>query len=417
MSVSVSALVLALDVAAFTCAAVYLLVWLPKRSRCGGLPGPPGPQGYPLVGNIFDKPGVPEWERARQWGAQHGLSTVCRHTLGAPYAYPHTQGDIILVRSLGKPYIIVNSYEAAVELFEKRGHNYSSRPQNTLIELEGWNLLPSQMAYGDEHRKSRQLLHRFFGRPAVSDFCELQTHVAHRLLLGLLKEPDEFRYLTRRSAGESIMMAAYGYKVAEKNDPYIDLAEKGIQTLSDAKRMALVNIFPSLRYLPEWLPGTSFHKTIRDGYDTVHTLLFDPYEKTKKEITVSALNTFILAMVLFPDAQRRGKEELDRVIGKDALPTMQDRPNLTYINAICNEVLRWEPVSPLGVAHCPTEDDVYNGYFIPAGITMYANIWAMQRNPSEYPEPDKFIPERWLPFDGEKTPLDVHKTQFGFGRR
>ena len=45
-------------------------------------------------------------------------------------------------------------------------------------------------------------------------------------------------------------------------------------------------------------------------------------------------------MVLFPEAQRRGQEELDRVLGKGSLPTLEDRPNLPYINAMIKEVMR-----------------------------------------------------------------------------
>ena len=41
----------------------------------------------------------------------------------------------------------------------------------------------------------------------------------------------------------------------------------------------------------------------------------------------------------------------------------------------------------------------------------------MLRNPDEYPEPDKFVPERWLPVEGKELPLDVYKLFFGFGRR
>ncbi|KAI5115731.1 hypothetical protein M0805_006795 [Coniferiporia weirii] len=115
------------------------------------------------------------------------------------------------------------------------------------------------------------------------------------------------------------------------------------------------------------------------------------------DTTVSTLNTFCLAMVLYPDVQLRAQEELDRVIGKDNLPTMGDRPNLPYVEAICKESSRWQPVTPLGVAHCAAEDDVYKGYFIPAGTTMLPNVWAMHSDPKEYPEPEKFVPERWLP--------------------
>lgn len=51
--------------------------------------------------------------------------------------------------------------------------------------------------------------------------------------------------------------------------------------------------------------------------------------------------TFFLAMLLSPESQRRGQEELDKVVGKDNLPTFEDRQNLPYIEAICKEVLRY----------------------------------------------------------------------------
>lgn len=56
------------------------------------------------------------------------------------------------------------------------------------------------------------------------------------------------------------------------------------------------------------------------------------------------INTFLLAMILHPDAQHSGHEELDRVVGKDNLPKMEDRGRLPYIESICYECMRYVPV-------------------------------------------------------------------------
>ncbi|KAI5120039.1 hypothetical protein M0805_004667 [Coniferiporia weirii] len=109
-------LVLVLDTITFACTLYYLGSWLLSRRRNPGRPPyPPGPRGLPLVGNVFNMPDVAELEQAREWAQKYG--------------------DLTFFKALGKPYLLVNSYDAAYELFEKRGHNYSSRPQNTLIEL------------------------------------------------------------------------------------------------------------------------------------------------------------------------------------------------------------------------------------------------------------------------------------------
>jgi cytochrome P450 len=53
-------------------------------------------------------------------------------------------------------------------------------------------------------------------------------------------------------------------------------------------------------------------------------------------------------MVLFPEVQRKAQQEIDSVIGGDRLPTAEDRPRLPYVEALVAEVLRWQPVLPLG---------------------------------------------------------------------
>ena len=66
------------------------------------------------------------------------------------------------------------------------------------------------------------------------------------------------------------------------------------------------------------------------------------------DTTVSFLHSFFLAMQLYPEVQRKAQEEIDRVVGTDRLPVIADRPNLPYIEAIIKELLRWNPVAPLG---------------------------------------------------------------------
>lgn len=56
--------------------------------------------------------------------------------------------------------------------------------------------------------------------------------------------------------------------------------------------------------------------------------------------TVSALGSFFLAMILYPEAQRKAQEELDRVVGRDRLPEFSDEESLPYITAMMKEVLR-----------------------------------------------------------------------------
>ena len=55
-----------------------------------------------------------------------------------------------------------------------------------------------------------------------------------------------------------------------------------------------------------------------------------------------------MAILLYPDIQRKAQDELDSVTGRERLPTFEDRPRLPFIDAVCKETLRWRPITPLG---------------------------------------------------------------------
>ncbi|KAF5338689.1 hypothetical protein D9758_017575 [Tetrapyrgos nigripes] len=167
---------------------------------------------------------------------------------------------------------------------------------------------------------------------------------------------------------------------------------------------------PFIHLLPPWLPGLvadhlAFHDVFQEGVDRpwntlmedlrrpdshnsslIANLLSDIDPDDDQEMrrfkkfgvaaivaatdsTVSVISTFSIAMSCYPDAQLRAQQELDDILGRGQMPTLEDRPSLPYIEAILRELMRWHPAGPMGIPH-DTSEDIYNGYFIPKGPSI-----------------------------------------------
>ena len=59
------------------------------------------------------------------------------------------------------------------------------------------------------------------------------------------------------------------------------------------------------------------------------------------DTTVSVMMSFVLAMTLHPEIQRKAQREIDNVIGQGRLPEMADRGDLPYVDCVIKEVLRY----------------------------------------------------------------------------
>lgn len=82
---------------------------------------------------------------------------------------------------------------------------------------------------------------------------------------------------------------------------------------------------------------------------------------------MTAVSTFILAMIVHPDVQRKAQAEFASFLREDRLPNLDDKEHLLHISCIVSGVFRWMPPLPTGVAHTCMKDNEYEGYNIPAG--------------------------------------------------
>ncbi|PVH91546.1 cytochrome P450, partial [Periconia macrospinosa] len=114
------------------------------------------------------------------------------------------------------------------------------------------------------------------------------------------------------------------------------------------------------------------------------------------ETTASVIQWFAATIPAHPHIQQRAHDELDRVVGRDRLPTVDDEASLPYCRAIVKEVERCCNPSWLGTPHMAGQDLVYREHFIPKGAVMVLNTYTMHRDPARWERPDVFDPNRYL---------------------
>ncbi|KZV76685.1 cytochrome P450 [Peniophora sp. CONT] len=421
-------------------ALAFLLLW--RRCSSHLLPGPK-PRFF--TGNIHQIPRSEAWKTYMEWSKQYG--------------------PVFLLRIFNQSIIVLNSHHAVTDLLESRSSIYSDRPMLWMYKV----LVDRQWAIfniSDHHPRFkiyRRILQSALNPKAIQDYRSLQTREANALLRRLHERPTDFATHLRRNAGTVILELAYGWTVQGDSDPFVKLIEDGFKVQAALVRPGAyyVEIFPWLRFVPTWFPGANFkrqaqeYKILFQGIDRV------PHDWAMKRInsgtyidsftsrnmrpqdapqpdaemediikwcssalyaggadtTVAAMTTFMLCMTLNPDTQQRARDELDRVVGLDRVPTLDDRKNLPYLNALIKEVFRWAPPVPQGLPHMVVQDDHYQGLLIPKGAMVIANIWALMHDPDVYPDPFAFNPERFLGGSFERSQYDPMRYAFGFGRR
>ncbi|KAI6042938.1 cytochrome P450 [Pisolithus marmoratus] len=395
-----------------------VFLWFVARKRNPPLPYPPGPKGFPVIGNVFDMNLKTPQVTYAKWG--------------------ETYGDVVYFNVFGQDFVVVNSEDTARLLADKRSTIYSDRPHSPVYSLFGIDHMTPVMPYGNDWRMHRKLFHSSLKADAVEKFHDF---------------PEHFKLFS----GSLALELTYGRKVEGKDDPTIRLVSTIFDILSRGttpENGGLLLAFPILEHFPSWFPGLGFKAEAPRCREMIATMSELPFREAKTQLasrtlqhclvsdfltyeggresaardaaagvylaaaesTASILETLVLVMVLHPEVQAKVHAEFDAVLGRGVFPTFEDRPRLPYLQAVLYEVMRWNPVFPLGVPHATTTSDVYKGHHIPKGCIVIFNAWAMSR---DCPDPERFDPSRHLTADGQLTPHAKQNNAlfFGFGRR
>ncbi|ROT74255.1 Cytochrome P450 2J3 [Penaeus vannamei] len=139
------------------------------------------------------------------------------------------------------------------------------------------------------------------------------------------------------------------------------------------------------------------------------------------ETTSSTLTTAVYMLAKHPEVQKRVHEELDRVVGRDQLPSFSQRDQLPYTQATIYEVQRTLRLVPFNLPHATVEDITVNGYMIPKGVFAYlkprmTQIIDCMMDPALWRNPNEFDPRNFLDAEGNFKRNEA-SMPFGSGKR
>ncbi|PIL24606.1 cytochrome P450 [Ganoderma sinense ZZ0214-1] len=358
---------------------VVLLVFVLRRSGHDTRVYPPGPPRRLLVGNLRDIPsGGYEWESYREIAKKCG-------------------SDVVYLTALGTKLLVLSSFEAARDLLDRKGAIYSSRPRLVMInELMGWDWSLILMPYGRPFQAYRKTIQQEFQHSVVaSSYRPIIVKESLSLVSRLSQTPADLSKHLKQMAGAVIMMVTYGHQVTSAEDEFVALAEAVRENDEKTPGSNLVDVIPVLKYVPAWFPGAGFKRAALYARKLAWDMRYVPFQAVKAHIAsgtcrdsvvsrllqsdsplddvdkdefamnsggvvysgglhlswgrYAALLNFFLAMTWYPEVQQRGQKELDEVVGRDRLPTFEDRDRLPYISNIVKETLRWKAASPLAL--------------------------------------------------------------------
>ncbi|NWS16544.1 CP1A5 protein, partial [Pachyramphus minor] len=441
-------------------AAVFCLVFLLLQSLQQhvpkGLKSPPGPRGYPILGNVLEMRKDP-----------HLVLTK----LSQKY------GDVMEVRIGMRPVLVLSGLETIKQALVKQGEDFMGRPDlhsfRYVADGQSMTFSPDSGEVWKARRKLAQNALKTFSiapSPTSSSTCLLEEHVSKEAeylitkFLQLMEEEKSFdlnQYLVV-SVANVICAMCFGKRYEHNDQELLSVVNSAEQFDDVAGAGNPADFIPLLQYLPSRSMKTfidfnkSFlcflQKIVKEHYETydknnirdiTDSLIEQCLEKKvetntatqiPKEKIVNLVNDIfgagfdtvtvtlswsLMYLVTYPDMQKRIQKELDQTIGQERKPRLSDRGTLPYTEAFILEMFRHSSFLPFTIPHSTTKDTVLNGYYIPKDRCVFVNQWQVNHDKKLWKDPETFNPERFLSADGTKVNKeDGEKVLvFGLGKR
>ncbi|KAM7273725.1 hypothetical protein ACFE04_028389 [Oxalis oulophora] len=419
------------------------------------MPYPPGPRGYPIIGNLT---------------MLHQLTHRGLARLANIY------GGLLHLR-MGQIHVIaVSSPKVAREVLQTQDGVFSNRPANSAIKYLTYDRADMAFAhYGPFWRQMRKIcVMKLFSRKRAESWTSVQEEVESTIqtLMGMTGSAVNISEVVSNLSKNITYRAAFGTSSNEGQEEFVKILQEF------SRLFGAFNLGDFLPWLG-WINGKEFSKRLvnarasLDGF--IDKIIDDHMVKRKSEYEgegegegegeadmVDELLTFysqepnvdvalhnsspkftrdnikaLIMDVMFggtetvasamewamaelmksPEDLKKVREELTKVVGSNRHVSGSDLENLPFFKCVIKETLRLHPPIPVLLHETAEETNVF-GYKIPARAQVMINVWAIGRDPNSWTNPENFDPSRFMKHNvPDFKGSDYEFLPFGSGRR
>ncbi|KAI3874019.1 hypothetical protein MKX03_029169 [Papaver bracteatum] len=420
-----------------------------RKNKTNSRKLPPGPPGWPLIGNLL--------YFSYHYNAPHKRLVQLQKKYG----------PIFMIRMGAVNTLVISSADAAMELFKSHDQAFFNRhPIQALQPSNGDNHGTPWSPYGPIWRMNRRLYASFFSRATMRNTLRKRIQFLNQIKHWISVAEKEGRsvdikYLTTVAFANLLGNLFFSkdlmdLKSATENELYQLLGEIGV--LSTKPNVA--DFFPWLRNLDPQNVANRMKKVFHACVNIVDALAkerrsMDVFRNNNEEkdywdllmdfegngkdeprkLSDRHINWFIMEIfmgfdsiinsvewvmtevVRNPEVMRKAKDEISQVVGYQRKIEESDIDSLPYLGAVIKEAMRLHPASPLLIPRTTVEDTEFMGYTIPKDTAVLVNVWGIGRDSTSWDDPLSFNPERFI---GNSTDYRGRHSQylpFGSGRR
>ncbi|KAI1892064.1 hypothetical protein AGOR_G00150130 [Albula goreensis] len=403
---------------------------------------PPGPWSLPVIGDLLR------------------VDATKIHLEFTRFAQQY--GDVYSIH-LGQRIVVLNGHKRLKEAFVQQAENFVDRPSVPLIDdLIHNNGLLNGNGYGwkQQRRFALMTLKNFgVGKKSLESSIQVESKYLNEVMANEQGQPFDPQLIINNAVANIICCLVFGDRF-EYTDSYFQDLLKLMNEAVYLEGSIWIQVYNTFPWLMRWLPGP--HKTVFSHWTKVisfvrlkieeHKVDWDPseprdyidcflseMEKMKddreagfneenlcfctldlfvagSETTSTTLNWGLLFMINYPDIQEKVQAEIDRVVGQSRPPSVADRANMPYTDAVINEIQRMGNILPLNLPHMARKDTKVGEYTIPKGTMVMATLTSVLFDESEWETPHTFNPGHFLDAEGKFRRRDAF-TPFSAGKR
>ncbi|KAL8200408.1 hypothetical protein R6Q57_011747 [Mikania cordata] len=401
--------------------AFLLLSWARQKRL------PPGPRGWPIIGNMLMMDQLTHRGLAKLAEKYGGL-------LHLKMGFGHT--------------VAVSSPDMAREVLQVKDNIFSNRPATIAISYLTYDCQDMAFAnYGPFWRQMRKLcVMKLFSRKRAESWDSVRDEVDSmiKIVADSAGSPVNLGKLVFGLTHDIIYRAAFGSISHEGKEEFIGILQEYTKLFG---AFNLADFIPWLGFIDPAGLNTRLPKA-RASLDGFIDKIIDEHLKKEKKAGDDADNDMVDEMLAFygedgkinegedlqnvirltrnnikaiimdvmfggtetvasaiewalaelmhtPESLKRVQQELADVVGLDRRVKESDFEKLTYFKCVIKETLRLHPPIPL-LLHQSSEATEVAGYHIPKGTRVMINAYAVNRDKSAWKDPHTFNPSRFL---------------------